>query len=153
MSVVHARVGWRAGRLTWHADHDATGRRVLARRSEHLLEGSEAVEAVPELGDTGADLVSWRRHGLTPFTGTDLDALLRSAGIDTVVAAGVSLNVGVLGMCLSAADLGYRVVVASDAVVGIPVEYGDAVLTNSLVGVVTMRTVDEILAAWSSERV
>ena len=69
-----------------------------------------------------------------------------------MVAAGVSLNVGVLGMCLNAADLGYRVVVASDAVVGIPVEYGDAVLANSLVGVATMRTVDEILADWSSER-
>ncbi len=148
--VVHARVGWRADRRGTPATTPLVA--ALSRRPEHLLEGSEAVEPVPELGDTGPDLVSWRRHGLTPFTGTDLDALLRSGGVDTVVAAGVSLNVGVLGMCLSAADLGYRVVVASDAVVGIPVEYGDAVLAHSLVGVATMRTVDQILADWSPER-
>lgn len=150
VTVVHARVAWREDRRGTPATTPLVA--SLARRPEHLLEGTAAIEAVPELGDTGADLVSWRRHGLTPFTGTDLDALLRSCGIDTVVAAGVSLNVGVLGMCLGAADLGYRVVAASDAVVGVPVEYGDAVLANSLAGVATARTVEELLADWASER-
>ena len=41
-------------------------------------------------------------------------------GVTTVIATGVSLNVGILGLCLSAADLGYRVVVPTDAVVGVP---------------------------------
>ena len=41
----------------------------------------------------------------------------------TVVAIGVSLNVGVLGLVLSAVDLGYQVVVPTDAVAGVPEAY------------------------------
>ncbi|HNB93823.1 MAG TPA: isochorismatase family protein, partial [Microthrixaceae bacterium] len=110
------------------------------------LAGSPAVELVAELGDTSGDLTSVRHHGLTPFTGTDLDALLRSLEVSTVVVCGVSLNVGVLGLCLSAADLGYRVVVASDAVVGVPAEYGDSVIAHTLAMVATIVTVSDLLA-------
>ena len=38
-----------------------------------------------------------RLHGLTPFTGTSLDRVLRNMGIDTVVAIGNSVNIGVHG--------------------------------------------------------
>ena len=65
-----------------------------------------------------------------------------------MVAVGVSLNIGVLGLCLGATDLGYRAVVPTDAVVGVPVEYGDAVLANSVAMVAALTTVDELLAAW-----
>ena len=41
----------------------------------------------------------------TPVTATPLDGMLRGAGIETVVAAGISLNVGIVG-------LGYHVVVS-----------------------------------------
>ena len=119
--------------------------RALARNPDQILAGSDAVELIAELGDTTGELTSVRRHGLTPFTGTDLDAVLRSLGTTTVIVCGVSLNVGVLGLCLSAADLGYRVVVASDAVVGVPVEYGDAVITNTLAMVATITTVDALI--------
>lgn len=121
----------------------------LARLPGQILAGSEAVDLVPELGDTSGDLTSVRRHGLTPFTGTDLDPLLRSMGMTTVVACGVSLNVGVLGLCLSAADLGYRVVVPVDAVVGVPASYGDDVLRNTIAMLATLTTVDELLADWA----
>jgi len=114
-----------------------------------MLEGTAAVDLIDELGDTSTDLSSWRRHGLTPFSGTDLDPLLRSLGVHTVVAVGVSLNVGVLGLCLGATDLGYRVVVPTDAVVGVPADYGDAVLANSVAMVATLTTVDELLGHWA----
>ena len=42
----------------------------------------------------------------------------------TVVATGVSVNVGIMGLCLSAVDLGYQVVLVRDAVAGVPAEYG-----------------------------
>ena len=58
-------------------------------------------------------------------------------------------NVGVLGLCLGAADLGYRVVVPSDAVVGVPVDYGDEVLRHSIAMVATLTTADELLAGWT----
>lgn len=144
--VVHARVHWAADRRGTPLVTPLTA--ALARRPEQMLENTPAVELLPELGDTRGDLHSWRRHGLTPFTGTDLDPLLRSLGVHTVVAVGVSLNVGVLGLCLGATDLGYRAVVPTDATVGVPVEYGDAVLQHTLAMVATLTTVDELLAGW-----
>ena len=145
--VVHARVHWAADRRGTPLNTPLTA--ALARRPEQMLEGTPAVDLVPELGDTAGDLESLRRHGLTPFTDTDLDPILRSLGVHTVVAVGVSLNVGVLGLCLGASDRGYRVIVPTDAVVGVPVEYGDAVVANSVAMVATLTTVDELLATWA----
>lgn len=144
--VVHALVEWSADRRGTPLNTPLVA--GLARNPDQMLIGTEAVEPVPELGDTSDDLRSVRRHGLTPFTGTDLDPLLRSLGVHTVVAAGVSLNIGVVGLALSASDLGYRVVVPSDAVVGVPVEYGEQVLANTLAMVATLTTVDELLHNW-----
>jgi nicotinamidase-related amidase len=142
--VVHCIAQWREDRLGTVLNTPLT--RALARNPGQILAGSPAIELVDELGDTAGDLRSTRHHGLTPFTGTDLDAILRSLGTTTVVACGVSLNVGVVGLCLTAADLGYRVVVPSDAVVGVPADYGDAVLANTLSMVATITTVDDLLA-------
>lgn len=144
--VLHAQVRWAADRRGTPLNTPLAA--SLSRRPEQMLEDTAAVELVPELGDTTGDLSSWRRHGLTPFVGTDLDPLLRSLGVHTVVAVGVSLNIGVLGLCLGATDLGYRAVVPTDAVVGVPEEYGDAVLANSVAMVAALTTVDELLAAW-----
>ncbi|WP_238314886.1 isochorismatase family protein, partial [Methylobacterium crusticola] len=71
-------------------------------------------------------------HGLTPFTATSLDQILRNLGVTTVVATGVSVNVGIMGLCLSAVDLGYQVVLVRDAVAGVPAEYEEAVIEHSL---------------------
>lgn len=142
--VVHCLAEWRADRRGTALNTPLT--RSLARNPAQILEGTDAVALVAELGDTSADLRSVRRHGLTPFTGTDLDALLRSLGTRTVIACGVSLNIGVLGLCLGAADLGYRVVVPTDAVVGVPASYGDMVVANTLAMVGTLTTVGDLLA-------
>lgn len=142
--VVHCVAEWRADRRGTLLNTPLT--RSLARNPDQILEGTAAVELVSELGDTSGDLRSIRRHGLTPFTGTDLDALLRSLGVRTVIACGVSLNVGLLGLCLSASDLGYRVVVPTDAVIGVPPEYGDAVVANTLAMVATLTTVADLVS-------
>lgn len=144
--IVHARAHWAADRRGTPLNTPLAA--ALAREPGQILEHSEAVELVPELGDTDEDLHRWRRHGLTPFTGTDLDITLRSLGTDVVVPVGVSLNVGVLGLCLSASDLGYRVVVPTDATVGVPATYGDEVLTNTIAMVATLTTSTALLDAW-----
>lgn len=147
VSVVHAQVAWRADRRGTPLNTPLVS--YLARNPDQMLEATAAVEPIPELGDTSGDLVSLRRHGMTPFSGTDLDALLRSVGVTTVVACGVSLNVGVLGLCLGAVDLGYRVIVPTDASVGVPAEYGDEVLAHTLRPLVTLTTADELIRAWT----
>ena len=145
--VVHCVAEWRADRVGTTLNTPLT--RALARRPEQILAGTAAIELVPELGDTGGDLHSVRRHGLTPFPGTDLDPLLRSLGAERIVVAGVSLNVGVTGLVMGAVDLGYEVIVATDAVVGVPPTYGDEMLAGTIAMLADLRSVQEIVADWN----
>jgi nicotinamidase-related amidase len=147
--VVHCTAGFREDRLG--TPLNAPLIRSLLKRREHMLEGTEAVDLVSGLGPTETDLVSHRRHGVSPFTGTSLDTTLRALGVSTVVAAGVSLNLAILGLSIEAVNLGYRVVVVSDAVAGVPSDYAAAVLAQTIPLVARVATVDEIAAAFSAD--
>jgi nicotinamidase-related amidase len=145
LPVVHCAAEFRAdraGTVTNTPLHTA-----VLRRPEHLLEGTPATELVPDLGAETTDYVSARRHGVAPFTGTPLHATLQELGVRVLVVTGVSTNVGVLGLCVEAVNLGYQVVVASDAVVGVPLEYADDALRHSIALVAAVHTVDEIVGA------
>ena len=109
--------------------------------------GTPGAELVAGLEDP-RDIVVPRLHGMTPFTSTSLDQILRNLGITTVVAMGVSVNLGVIGMSLTALDLGYQVVIVRDAVAGVPAEYAEAVLDNSLSLIATIVSSAELLEAW-----
>ena len=113
-----------------------------------LRQGQPSAELVAGLGPEPGDLVSERHHGLTPFTGTDLGDRLRALGVTTVVACGVSLNVGIPGLTIEAVGEGFDVVVATDAVVGLPRTFGDDVVRNALAYVGRVASVDEIIAEW-----
>ena len=145
--VVHCTAEFRADRAGSTVNCSLIA--AMVRNPDHLLVGSPATELVPELGPEPGDLVSNRLHGVSPFTGTALDTWLRSLGVTTVVATGVSVNLGVLGLAIEAVNLGYRVVVPRDTVAGLPVEYADAVLDNTFPLITTLTTVDELLAVWA----
>jgi len=87
---------------------------------------------------------------VSPFSGTSLDTWLRSRRVTTVVATGVSVNLGVLGLVIEACNLGYQVVVPRDAVAGIPDEYAAAVLDTTFPLVATVTSTEALLAAWGS---
>lgn len=146
--VIHAIAHWRADRKGTSANTPLA--RALWNQPRQILRDAPESELLPELGPEPPDLISARGHGLTPFSGTDLDALLRAVGAHTVIACGVSLNVGVLGLVLSAADLGYRVVVATDAVTAVPPAYADQVMVHTLSAVAELATVDGIVAAFDA---
>ncbi|MFO1537861.1 MAG: cysteine hydrolase [Actinomycetota bacterium] len=114
-----------------------------------LLVGTPDVELVPELDPAPGDVVVARLHGLTPFTGTTLDAVLRNLGVTTVIATGVSLNVGITGMAMEAVGLGYEVVVPPDAVAGVPREYAEQVLAHTIPVIATRIPTAEIIATWA----
>jgi biuret amidohydrolase len=111
--------------------------------------GSPGVELLPELGPDPRDVVVPRLGGVTPFVSTSLDQVLRTLGVRTVVAAGVSLNLAILGLVMNAVDLGYQVVLPRDAVMSVPPSYGDAVVDNSLAYIATVTTADAVAAAWA----
>jgi nicotinamidase-related amidase len=125
---------------------------AAARREnlDKLAIGSPEAALIPELGAEPSDLESTRMHGMAPFIGTNLDPTLRAEGIRTVVATGVSVNVGIFGLTLEAVNFGYRVVVARDCVAGLPAEYVESVLKHSLAVLATVRTSREIVDAWGS---
>jgi nicotinamidase-related amidase len=123
---------------------------AMVRNPDHLLVGTPAAEIVPELGPEPGDLVSARLHGISPFTGTDLNTWLRNLGVETVVATGVSVNLGVLGLAIEAVNLGYRVVIPRDTVAGIPQSYVDALLEHTYPLIATLTTVNDLVNAWES---
>ena len=113
-----------------------------------LLPGTHEVQVVPELGPEPDDLVLTRLHGLNPMAGTDLDPVLRNLGISTLVVTGVSVNVAITNLVMDAVNLGYQVVLPRDAVAGLPADYADAVIDNTLALLATVTTTDDVLAAW-----
>jgi nicotinamidase-related amidase len=122
----------------------------VARAPVKLLPGSEATKVVDEVGVAPSDLVLTRTHGLNPMAGTDLDAILRNLGVTTVVVAGVSVNVAITNLVMDAVNRGYDVVLPRDAVCGVPTEYADAVIDNTLSLLATVTTVDELTAIWDA---
>ena len=123
-------------------------RRRAAEGHEPTDADQPGAELVDELDVQPSDFEVPRMHGMSPFTGTELDSIVRNLGTRTIVLMGVSVNVGIFGAAMSALDLGYQVVVVRDAVVGIPKEYGDAVLDNSISLISTIVNSDELIAAW-----
>jgi len=121
------------------------GAAMAKRKGDMDAHDMEAAHGVPRLP---GDIVVERHHGVSAFTGTELDSVLRRLDVHTVVAAGVSLNVGILTLAAEAVSRGYRTVVASDAVVGVPVDFGLAVLDNAIPFLATRLTTDEIVAIW-----
>ncbi len=145
-SVVHA---------TFEIREDGVGTRFdmplmsAARRDTSFLrQGTPSAQLVPEIGPESSDIVVSRSHGVVPFSGTGLDVVLRSLNVTTVVITGVSLNIGVLGTAIEAINLGYRVVIPVDAVVGVPREYGRAVIENSLAPIARLVTTAELIEEW-----
>jgi len=129
----------------------ATNAPILAAAVKHrsrLLLGSPEADPVLELGPEPEDLVSVRLHGVAPFVGTDLHARLRNLGIENIVLVGGSVNLGIVGAAIEAVDLGYRVVVPRDGVIGHPTDYTELVLEHTLALLARLTTVDELLAEW-----
>jgi hypothetical protein len=58
------------------------------------------------------------------------------------------VNEAIFGLCLEAANLGYRIALPTDAVAGHPRAYARDVLRYSISLMANLTTVDDVLAAW-----
>lgn len=143
--VVHGVAHRRADGLA--ANTNARLFAAAARADVALEPGTEAAQVLPELLDP-SDLVSSRLHGIGPFAGTDLDALLRNLEVRTVVVVGVSVNVAITNLVMDLVNAGYQVVVPRDAVTGIPRSYADEVIVHTLSLLATISDCDDVLAHW-----
>jgi nicotinamidase-related amidase len=79
-----------------------------------LVDGTAGAAIIDELAPHNGDVVL-THHRVSGFHGTELDIVLRGAGINTVVLTGVATNLAVESTARAGADLGYRILVVSDA--------------------------------------
>lgn len=112
--------------------------------------GSAGTQLVPELDAQPTDLVLHRWHGIGPMGGTDLDSILRNLGVSTIVAVGVSVNIAITNLVMDAVNASYRVVLPRDAVAGVPADYADAIIDNTLSLLASITTTDDLIGAWRS---
>jgi nicotinamidase-related amidase len=144
--VVHCIAARRADGLGYN-----TNARIFfaARKSGVSLDrASPATEVIDEISVADTDITCLRMHGIGPFWGTELDPILRNLGVRTVVPIGVSVNIGITNLVMDAVNASYRVVLPRDAVCGIPQDYADAVIDNTLSFLATLTTTDEVLDVW-----
>jgi biuret amidohydrolase len=124
---------------------------TIGRGDVDIAPGSPGAAVLPELGPEPSDLVLSRWHGVGPMGGTDLDAVLRNLEVTTIVVVGVSLNIAIPNLVMDAVNAAYRVIVPRDAVAGIPTEYGEAIIDNTLSLLATITTTAELLRVWTPQ--
>jgi nicotinamidase-related amidase len=122
----------------------------VSKAPVRLSPGSDAVLVPDAIGVAPEDIVLPRHHGLGPMTGTQLDSMLRNLGVTTIVGVGVSVNIGMTNFAFDAVNRGYQMVMPRDAVAGVPADYAEAVLANTLDLVAVLTTTAEVLAVWES---
>jgi nicotinamidase-related amidase len=121
----------------------------VARSPVKLTPGSDAVQVPTAIGVEPGDVVLPRYHGLGPMTGTQLDPMLRNLGVRTIVGVGVSVNIGITSLTFDAVNWGYQIVLARDAIAGVPPEYAAAVVENTLSLVATVVDTAAIVDVWA----
>ena len=147
VQVVHCLVHSRPDRKG--SNHNARLFAAVGSRKEMgLAAGTAAASVLPEVGPEPGDIELSRIHGIGPMGGTDLDAVLRNLGIRTIVATGVSVNVAIINLVMDAINKAYNVVLPRDAVAGVPKEYADTVIDNTLSLLATVTTTDDLIGVW-----
>src|SRR4051812_6697318 len=110
-TVVYTRVAWRPDFSDLVVNSPILG---IVAQSQCLTEGSDKAQIVPELTPAAEDVVVTHQR-VGGFSSSQLDVILRSRGIETIVFTGVATNFSVEGTARQATDLGYRVIVVENA--------------------------------------
>jgi nicotinamidase-related amidase len=87
----------------------------LTIHKDHAIRGTWGAEIVPALAPAPSDYSLTKRR-YSAFFGTELEALLRELGIDTVILTGVATNGCVRHTAADAFFHGFKVVVVTDCV-------------------------------------
>jgi ureidoacrylate peracid hydrolase len=89
-----------------------------------------------------------RKHRYSAFVDTELDLILRSRQIQTVIVTGVATNICVESTSRDAFMRNYYVAVVDDASAAYSREQHQATLTNITIGFGVVTTVNEVLDVW-----
>jgi nicotinamidase-related amidase len=139
--VVYVIVGFSANYAEWPANSPVFAE---ARPEGKLIIGSWATQVHDMVKPTeGEQIVTKRR--ISPFYGTDLDLILRTREIDSLLVTGVSTDLVVLATARDGHDRDFRVTVLSDACASANRELHESALTL-ISRTATVATVAEVLS-------
>lgn len=125
------------------AGTDATRANVL----NHQLPGSPGLQLMPEVYDAARDLVVTGKKRYDCFAATDLDHVLRSRRVDTLLLTGVNTNSCVLATAVAANTRDYVPVVVEECVDTMDKAAHEAALLVIRQAFGWTATVKEVLAA------
>jgi nicotinamidase-related amidase len=113
------------------------------------------LDLMPGLAELAPPATIIDRSFYSAFTGSSLHGDLRRGQIDTLLVTGAETDVCVLATSLSAVDLGYRVIIVSDAVCSSSDETHDALLTlyaRRYSQQIELIEVEALLSSWPPAR-
>jgi gluconolactonase len=143
VKVIYVVVQFRPG----HPEVPRTGQ-LFQGTVEHnaLVEGTWGAAIHPAVAPQAGEAVVTKR-AVSAFAASDLSALLRTAGINTLLLTGVATNFVVEGTAREAADRGYNVMIVQDCCTSMSQEAHEVALKTALPFLVTITTSDEVMAA------
>ena len=107
----HLRQGGFPGRLTGDQPRNRAFSAIAATR--RLGEGGEATQIHPAVAPNPEDILVTKKR-ISAFVGSDLDVVLRSLEVDSLVMTGIATSGVVLSTLRQAADLDYQLTVLRD---------------------------------------
>jgi nicotinamidase-related amidase len=111
--VMFVRVAFRPG-YPEAAEGNAAFSGLVSRAGDTMTQDHPATQVHAALTPLDGEPVITKRR-VSAFSGSDLDVLLRAAGADTLILAGIATSGVVLSTLRQAADLDYRLTVLEDA--------------------------------------
>jgi ureidoacrylate peracid hydrolase len=110
-----------------------------------LTGGTREAQVASKVAPKPSDLVV-PKHRWSAFHGTYLEVALRAQGIDTIVLVGGSTDVGIAATAFAARDLGYNLVIASDACTSPEQDNHEQFMRRIFPRMARVRTTGQILA-------
>jgi nicotinamidase-related amidase len=108
--VIYVVVGFRAG----HPEVSERNKSFAAiAGTGRFADGDPGAAIHPAVAPAPGDIIVTKRR-VSAFTGSDLEVVLRAAGIDHLVLTGIATSGVVLSTLRQAADLDYRLTVLAD---------------------------------------
>jgi nicotinamidase-related amidase len=148
--VVYANADHRADRATSARTLRDTDNRLRplapgAVDSPLLTGGTPETQVVAALAPRPEDFVV-PKHRWSAFHGTYLELAMRTRGVDTIILAGGSTDVGIASTAFAARDLDYNLVIASDACTSPEQDNHEQLMRRVFPRMARVRTTAQVLA-------
>jgi nicotinamidase-related amidase len=143
MRVIYVRNGFRRGYP------EVNGRNKsfeLIRRTDRFPDDADGSQIHPAVAPHADDVVIVK-HRVNAFFGTELDMVLRSNGIETLVLAGLATSRVVLSTLRYAADADYGIIVAHDCCSDSDPDVHEILIKKVFVRAATVVTSDVVVEA------